>query len=175
MLLYLTEYLARFESGFNVFSYLTMRAILGALTALVISFVIGPRMIAKLSVNQRSGVTDGARALRIDFALDTNDSGVVLRAEQPWQTRTLGDCLLLFDVHNPGEYSVSLTTVVANRQGHSCRRVVSIPAGSSGSYYFELRGEDLNRDYGMRDDPPAFDIDAAKMPSDDPVAAVLRF
>lgn len=52
MLLYLTEYLAQFESGFNVFSYLTMRAILGALTALILSFVIGPRMIAKLSVNQ---------------------------------------------------------------------------------------------------------------------------
>lgn len=52
MLLYLTNYLAQFESGFNVFSYLTMRAILGALTALVLSFVIGPRMIAKLSVNQ---------------------------------------------------------------------------------------------------------------------------
>ncbi|NCF60821.1 MAG: phospho-N-acetylmuramoyl-pentapeptide-transferase [Gammaproteobacteria bacterium] len=52
MLLYLTNYLAQFESGFNVFNYLTMRAILGALTALVLSFVIGPRMIAKLSVNQ---------------------------------------------------------------------------------------------------------------------------
>jgi phospho-N-acetylmuramoyl-pentapeptide-transferase len=52
MLLYLTNYLAQFESGFNVFSYLTMRAILGALTALVLSFVIGPRMIRKLSVNQ---------------------------------------------------------------------------------------------------------------------------
>jgi phospho-N-acetylmuramoyl-pentapeptide-transferase len=52
MLLYLTQYLSQFESGFNVFSYLTMRAILGALTALVLSFVIGPRMIAKLSTNQ---------------------------------------------------------------------------------------------------------------------------
>ena len=52
MLLYLTKYLAQFESGFNVFNYLTMRAILGALTALIISFVVGPRMIAKLSVNQ---------------------------------------------------------------------------------------------------------------------------
>ena len=52
MLLYLTNYLAEFESGFNVFNYLTMRAILGALTALVISFVIGPRMIERLSVNQ---------------------------------------------------------------------------------------------------------------------------
>jgi phospho-N-acetylmuramoyl-pentapeptide-transferase len=52
MLLYLTHYLAQFETGFNVFSYLTMRAILGALTALVLSFVIGPRMISKLSINQ---------------------------------------------------------------------------------------------------------------------------
>ncbi len=52
MLLYLTEYLAQFESGFNVFNYLTMRAILGALTALIISFIVGPKMIKSLSVNQ---------------------------------------------------------------------------------------------------------------------------
>ena len=52
MLLYLTKYLAQFESGFNVFNYLTMRAIMGALTALVISFIIGPRMIKRLQVNQ---------------------------------------------------------------------------------------------------------------------------
>lgn len=52
MLLYLTDYLTQFESGFGVFRYLTLRAILGALTALIISFVVGPRMIAKLSVNQ---------------------------------------------------------------------------------------------------------------------------
>ncbi len=52
MLLYLTNYLAQFESGFNMFNYLTLRAILGALTALILSFVIGPRMIARLSMNQ---------------------------------------------------------------------------------------------------------------------------
>ena len=52
MLLYLAEYLAQFASGFNVFSYLTMRAILGALTALIISFIICPRLIKRLSVNQ---------------------------------------------------------------------------------------------------------------------------
>ena len=52
MLLMLAQYLENYYSAFNVFSYLTMRAILGALTALVISFVIGPRMISKLSVNQ---------------------------------------------------------------------------------------------------------------------------
>ncbi|MBT8102676.1 MAG: phospho-N-acetylmuramoyl-pentapeptide-transferase [Gammaproteobacteria bacterium] len=52
MLLYLTKYLAQFESGFNLFNYLTMRAILSALTALCLSFIIGPRMIERLSVNQ---------------------------------------------------------------------------------------------------------------------------
>lgn len=52
MLLYLANYLAQFEPGFDVFHYLTMRAILGALTALILSFVIGPRMIAKLNDNQ---------------------------------------------------------------------------------------------------------------------------
>jgi phospho-N-acetylmuramoyl-pentapeptide-transferase len=52
VLLYLTQYLSQFESGFNVFNYLTMRAILGALTALVISFIIGPRMIKRLQFNQ---------------------------------------------------------------------------------------------------------------------------
>jgi len=52
VLLYLTNYLAQFESGFAVFNYLTLRAIMGALTALILSFVIGPKMIAKLSVNQ---------------------------------------------------------------------------------------------------------------------------
>ena len=52
MLLYLTEYLAQFESSFNVFNYLTMRAILGALTALIICFIVGPKMIKSLIANQ---------------------------------------------------------------------------------------------------------------------------
>ncbi len=52
MLKFLAEYLTQFESGFNVFSYLTMRAILGALTALVISFVVGPKMISRLARGQ---------------------------------------------------------------------------------------------------------------------------
>ena len=52
MLLYLTEWLAGFDSGFNVFRYLTLRAILGVLTALAISFLIGPSMIRRLSVHQ---------------------------------------------------------------------------------------------------------------------------
>jgi phospho-N-acetylmuramoyl-pentapeptide-transferase len=49
MLLYLTEYLTQFHSGFAVFQYITLRGILGTLTALVICFVIGPTMIRRLS------------------------------------------------------------------------------------------------------------------------------
>ncbi|WP_455204726.1 phospho-N-acetylmuramoyl-pentapeptide-transferase [Kaarinaea lacus] len=49
MLLYLTDYLAQYFSGFAVFQYITLRGILGILTALVISFVVGPTMIRKLS------------------------------------------------------------------------------------------------------------------------------
>ena len=52
MLLYLTDYLTQFHSGFGVFQYLTLRAILGALTALIISFIVGPSMIRKLSQYQ---------------------------------------------------------------------------------------------------------------------------
>jgi len=49
MLYSLADYLSQFNSGFNVFQYLTMRGILGVLTALLISLVIGPSMIRFLS------------------------------------------------------------------------------------------------------------------------------
>jgi len=52
MLFYLAEYLKEYVSGFNVFTYITMRAIMGALTALVISLVMGPFMIKRLSIKQ---------------------------------------------------------------------------------------------------------------------------
>ncbi|MCW8091630.1 phospho-N-acetylmuramoyl-pentapeptide-transferase [Alteromonas sp. ASW11-130] len=48
MLIWLAEWLTQYESGFNVFSYLTMRAILSTLTALLIAILIGPKMIRAL-------------------------------------------------------------------------------------------------------------------------------
>ncbi|GLS82195.1 phospho-N-acetylmuramoyl-pentapeptide-transferase [Paraferrimonas haliotis] len=48
MLVYLAEYLTQFYSGFNVFSYVTFRAILGLLTALGFSLVMGPKLIRRL-------------------------------------------------------------------------------------------------------------------------------
>ncbi|WP_018993164.1 phospho-N-acetylmuramoyl-pentapeptide-transferase [Thioalkalivibrio sp. ALgr1] len=50
MLYALTEYLTQFHSGFTVFQYLTLRAILGVVTALAIALLIGPAMIRRLTV-----------------------------------------------------------------------------------------------------------------------------
>ena len=49
MLYSLAQYLTEFYSGFNLFQYLTFRTILGVLTALLISLLVGPSMIRYLS------------------------------------------------------------------------------------------------------------------------------
>ena len=49
MLLYLTDFLQHYFTGYRVFQYLTLRAILGSLTALGIVLLIGPMMIRRLT------------------------------------------------------------------------------------------------------------------------------
>jgi phospho-N-acetylmuramoyl-pentapeptide-transferase len=56
MLMWLADWLTQFDSGFNVFSYLTLRAILSTLTALLIAILIGPKMIRYLQ-NMQIGQT----------------------------------------------------------------------------------------------------------------------
>ena len=52
MLRYVADWLTQHYSVFNVFSYLTLRAILAALTALLISLLVGPPMIRRLAEHQ---------------------------------------------------------------------------------------------------------------------------
>jgi phospho-N-acetylmuramoyl-pentapeptide-transferase len=52
VLVYLAEYLSRYYSGFHVFQYLTVRTILGALTALAIALFAGPAVIRRLGFYQ---------------------------------------------------------------------------------------------------------------------------
>ncbi|MGH1484772.1 MAG: phospho-N-acetylmuramoyl-pentapeptide-transferase [Cellvibrionaceae bacterium] len=52
MLVWLAEYLEQFYGGFAVFQYLTFRGILGVLTALGISLLLGPWMIRRLNILQ---------------------------------------------------------------------------------------------------------------------------
>jgi phospho-N-acetylmuramoyl-pentapeptide-transferase len=49
MLLELAQWLAQDIRAFNVFNYITLRAVLATLTALIISFVVGPSLIRKLT------------------------------------------------------------------------------------------------------------------------------
>ena len=52
MLIWLTEYLAQYHTGFNVFQYQTLRVILGVLTALFIALFVGPFLIRRLGEYQ---------------------------------------------------------------------------------------------------------------------------
>ncbi len=49
MLLILSRWLAHDIHAFNAFNYITLRAVMATLTALVISFVVGPMLIRKLT------------------------------------------------------------------------------------------------------------------------------
>jgi phospho-N-acetylmuramoyl-pentapeptide-transferase len=52
MLLTLSEWLMQFHSGFNVFQYITLRTILGALTSLFMALLVGPTLIRYLTSYQ---------------------------------------------------------------------------------------------------------------------------
>ena len=52
MLLELAQWLARDYRGFNVFNYITLRAVLATITALTISFVFGPALIRWLAAKK---------------------------------------------------------------------------------------------------------------------------
>jgi phospho-N-acetylmuramoyl-pentapeptide-transferase len=82
MLLYLTEYLAKYYSGFHVFQYLTLRGILAAVTALLMALFIGPTMIEMLSkyqIGQRVR-TDGPQSHLQKSGTPTMGGGLILVA-----------------------------------------------------------------------------------------------
>lgn len=83
MLIYLTDYLSQYISGFSVFNYITMRSIMSVLTALGISFVIGPKVIRwliRLKVGQ-------------SIRLDGPETHLVKTG-----TPTMGGVMILFSV-----------------------------------------------------------------------------
>ena len=82
MLLFLTEYLAKFYSGFHVFQYLTLRGILAAMTALLMALFIGPSMISLLNryqIGQRVR-TDGPQTHLLKSGTPTMGGGLMLVA-----------------------------------------------------------------------------------------------
>lgn len=82
MLLWLAEYLAQFHSVFGVFQYLTMRAIMGVLTALLIAMAIGPYMIKHLQIKQISQTVrdDGPQSHLVKTGTPTMGGALILVA-----------------------------------------------------------------------------------------------
>ena len=106
MLLFLTEWLAQFESAFNVFRYLTLRVILGVLTALLISFVVGPPMIRRLTWHKigQTVRTDGPQTHLSKSGTPTMGGALILVA--------VGISTLLWaDLRNDYVWIVLLTTL----------------------------------------------------------------
>ena len=52
MLLWLSDLLANYIGGFGVFKYLTVRGIMGVITAMAIALILGPTMIRRLNYHQ---------------------------------------------------------------------------------------------------------------------------
>ena len=67
MLIYLAGFLQKFVTGFNVFQYTTFRAVMAALTALILSLVLGPWAIRKLIALKVE------QAVRTDGGVDFDD------------------------------------------------------------------------------------------------------
>jgi phospho-N-acetylmuramoyl-pentapeptide-transferase len=105
MLLYLTEYLSQFNSGFQVFQYLTVRGIFSILTALASSLLIGPYMIRRLNYHQISQVIrdDGPDSHLSKAGTPTMGGALILMS-------IIVSCLLWADLSNPYVWVVVLVT-----------------------------------------------------------------
>ena len=106
MLLELARYLAHDIRGFNVFNYITLRAVMATLTALMISFVVGPKMIRKLTQYKVGQAVrdDGPQTHLIKAGTPTMGGALILVA-------IAVATLLWGDLHNKYIWVVLITTL----------------------------------------------------------------
>jgi len=113
MLVFLAEWLVQFESGFNVFRYLTLRSILGVLTALFISFVVGPALIRQLTRYQiGQHVRDDGPQSHLTKAGTPTMGGTLILVAMAATT------LLWADLRNPYVWVVLLVTLAFGLIGY---------------------------------------------------------
>ena len=106
MLLELARYLAHDIRGFNVFNYITLRAVMATLTALMISFMVGPKMIRKLTQYKVGQAVrdDGPQTHLIKAGTPTMGGALILVA-------IAVATLLWGDLHNKYIWVVLVTTL----------------------------------------------------------------
>ena len=118
---------------------------------------------SKIKLVKNDGVTHGMQALHVILKGDEKNSGFLLTPGTPWNTRSLGDYCLLFDVTNITDISAQLLTRVTNGEGQGVTRSATVPSGQSKTLFFPLGGDWAHIDNGMRDDPAPWKIDAIQM------------
>ena len=106
MLLSLAQWLAQDIRFFSVFNYITLRTVLAAMTALVISFMVGPAMIRKLTAYKigQSVRTDGPQTHLVKSGTPTMGGALIL-------VSIAITTLLWGDLHNHYVWVVLLTTL----------------------------------------------------------------
>ena len=106
MLLALAQWLAQDVRTFSVFNYITLRAVLAAMTALIISFMLGPWMIRKLTAMKigQSVRSDGPQTHLVKAGTPTMGGALILAS-------VAITTLLWGDLHNAYVWVVLLTTL----------------------------------------------------------------
>ena len=106
MLYELAQYLEQYVRAFNVFTYITLRVVLGALTAMAISFIVGPAMIRKLTAYKIGQAVrdDGPATHLIKKGTPTMGGALILVA-------VLVTTLLWADLRNRYVWLCLLTTI----------------------------------------------------------------
>ena len=106
MLLALAQWLAQDIRAFSVFNYITLRAVLAAMTALMISFLVGPAMIRKLTAYKigQSVRSDGPQTHLVKAGTPTMGGALIL-------TSVAITTLLWGDLHNQYVWVVLVTTL----------------------------------------------------------------
>ena len=106
MLLKFAQWLSQYFSVFSVFNYITLRAVLAAMTALSISFLVGPMMIRKLTAYKigQSVRDDGPQTHLIKAGTPTMGGALIL-------TSIAITTLLWADLSNKYVWVVLLTTL----------------------------------------------------------------
>ena len=106
MLLALTQWLAQDIRTFSVFNYITLRAVLAAMTALFFGFIVGPGMIRKLAEMKigQSVRTDGPQTHLVKAGTPTMGGALILAS-------VAVTTLLWGDLHNAYIWVVLFTTL----------------------------------------------------------------
>src|SRR5690606_3727545 len=106
MLLELAQWLEQHVRAFNVFNYLTLRAVLACLTSLMISFIVGPTLIRKLTAYKIGQAVrhDGPQTHLIKAGTPTMGGALIL-------VSIIITTLLWADLHNRFVWVVLVVTI----------------------------------------------------------------